>query len=156
MSTWDALHKEHAEIFVKVNLLEKALVDLLQKHTEEQAEKSLEQQKAFLDAFTHGITLHFTVEEKALFPEMKKIGQIAETLIDELLIQHKSILGKYSEFTQSSYDGEKRREILLGMLKELFAHTQKEEQFVYPLVKQLSKKQLEEVDHVANQLGYRL
>jgi hemerythrin-like domain-containing protein len=76
MSTWESLHKEHSEIFTKVNLLEKALIDLLQKRTE----RTSDLQTDFLKAFEVGITLHFTVEEEALFPALRKKGKNAETL----------------------------------------------------------------------------
>lgn len=141
---------------MKMNILEKALVDLLQKHTDEQVEKTLEQQKAFLEAFRQGLSLHFTVEEKALFPEMKNVGQIAETLIDELLVQHQSIMGKYEGVTKPANTNKERRENLLSLVQELIAHTKKEEQFVYPLVKQMSQEQLQVVDRLAKQLGYQI
>jgi hemerythrin-like domain-containing protein len=156
LTTWDSLHQEHGEIFVKMNILEKALADLLQKHTEEQVDRTLEQQKEFLEAFKQGLSLHFTVEEKALFPEMKQIGKIAESLVDELLVQHRSIVGKYEGIAERSNSNVERRTNLRSLVQELITHTKKEEESVYPLVKQMSREQLEVVDRTAKQLGYQV
>ena len=156
MGTWESLHSEHVEIFTKVNLLEKALMDLLQKHATEWLEKTSGLQRDFLEAFAAGITLHFTVEEEALFPELRKMGKHAETLVDELLLQHRSIMEKYSMIVQGSHTDVEKKETLSKMIKELAAHTQKEERFVQPIVKQMSPKQLKEVDQAANRLGYRV
>lgn len=156
LSTWESLHREHGEIFTRVNLLEKALVDLLQKHVAKKTENNLDLQRDFLEAFAHGIILHFTVEEEALFPELRKMGRHAETLVDELLLQHRSIVERYSMILQGSYTDGEKKEILLQMIRELAAHTQKEERFVQPIVRQMSLEQLKEVDQLANRLGYRV
>jgi hemerythrin superfamily protein len=139
-----------------VNLLEKALMTLLQKHMTEQLKNTSDLQRDFLEAFERGITLHFTVEEKALFPKLRKLGMYAETLVDELLLQHRSIMEKYSMIVEGSHTDEKRKEILLKMIKELATHTQKEEQFIQPIVAQMSLEQLREVDQTAYSLGYRV
>ena len=67
LTTWDSLHKEHVEIFLKVNLLEKALIDFLQKRVAKRSKSDSDQPTEFLEAFEHGIVLHFSVEEEALF-----------------------------------------------------------------------------------------
>jgi iron-sulfur cluster repair protein YtfE (RIC family) len=108
------LHKEHSEIFTRVNLLEKALIDLLQKRTAGGTERPPDIQKDFLEAFEHGITLHFTVEEEALFPALRKKGKNAETLVDELLLQHQSIMEKYSKIVQASHTDEERDSVGTG------------------------------------------
>jgi iron-sulfur cluster repair protein YtfE (RIC family) len=153
MGTWDVLHREHGEMFTKVNLLEKALIDLLQKHATD-TDGTVDQQKAFLEAFEHGITLHFTVEEEALFPELKKTGKDAATLVSELLQEHRSILQKYSQITQVSPRDAEKQGILLKMLTELQAHNRKEERTVPPIITQLSFAQLGKVDQAAKRLGY--
>jgi hemerythrin-like domain-containing protein len=79
LGTWASLHREHGEIFVKINLLEKALVDMLQKNVVAQKENALVQQSDFLEAFKQGIVLHFAVEKEALFPELAKIGKKRES-----------------------------------------------------------------------------
>ncbi len=155
MGTWNSLHIEHGEIFIKVNLLEKALMNVLQKNMAEQT-KGIDEQKDFLDAFKQGITLHFTVEKEALFPEVIKMGQTAKTLVDELLLQHQSIMEKYSLIVQGSGTNEEKVQILLDMAKELAVHAQKEERYVYPIVKQMSLEQLKEVDLVSKRLGYQV
>jgi DUF438 domain-containing protein len=150
------LHREHLEIFTRVHLLEKALIDLLQKHTDEYAEKTSDLQRDFLEAFEHGITLHFTVEEEALFPVLRKIGKNAGTLVDELLLQHRSIMKKYSTILQTVGADEAKKEILLKLVQELAAHSQKEEKSVPPIAAQMSLEQLREVDQAAKHLGYRV
>lgn len=156
MGTWESLHTEHAEIFTKMNLLEKALIDLLQKRTTGYMERTSDLQRDFLEAFEHGITLHFTVEEEALFPALRKKGKNAETLIDELLLQHRSIMEKYGKIVQASYTDEEKREILLGLARELAEHSRKEELSVPPIVTQMSLEQLSEIDQAAKRLGYHV
>jgi iron-sulfur cluster repair protein YtfE (RIC family) len=84
------------------------------------------------------------------------MGKNAETLVDELLLQHRSIMEKCSKIVQGSYINGEKKEILLKMIKELAAHTQKEERFVQPIVRQMSLEQLKKVDQAANRLGYRV
>jgi len=84
------------------------------------------------------------------------MGKNAETLVDELLLQHRSIMEKYSKIVQGSYINGEKKEILLKMIKELAAHIQKEERFVQPIVRQMSLEQLKKVDQAANRLGYRV
>ena len=134
MGTWDSLHREHLEIFTKVNLLERALIDFLQKRTAGPVAVNSDLQRDFLEAFKHGITLHFAVEEAALFPAMRKMGKTAATLVDELLVEHRSIMEKYGKTVQASDAAEEKRGILLQLIKERAAHTQKEEKFVSPIV----------------------
>ena len=152
LGTWDVLHREHGEMFTKVNLLEKALIDLLQKHATD-TEGTVDQQKAFLEAFEHGITLHFRVEEEALFPELKNTGKEAETLVNELLQEHSAIMKEYSQALTPQNDTE-QKEALLKMLTELQAHNRKEERSVTPIIAQLSFAQLGKVDQAAKRLGY--
>lgn len=84
------------------------------------------------------------------------MGKNAETLVDELLLQHRSIMEKYSKIVQGSYINGEKKEILLKMIEELAAHTQKEERFVQPIVRQMSLEQLKKVDQATNRLGYRV
>ena len=153
LGTWDSLHREHLEIFTKVNLLESALIDFLQKRTAGPVAVNSDLQRDFLEAFKHGITLHFAVEEAALFPAMRKMGKTAATLVDELLVEHRSIMEKYGK-TVHAADAEEKRGILLQLIQELAAHTQKEEKFVSPIVAQMSLGQQREVDQTAKRLGY--
>ncbi len=156
LSTWASLHREHGEIFVKINLLEKALVAMLQKNVAAPKENALVQQRDFLEAFKQGVVLHFAVEKEALFPEIAKIGKKEKTLMDELLFEHGSIMEKYLTIIQSPYGDEEKTETLLKMAQELEMHAQKEERDAYPLVKKLSPAQLEMVDQGAKRLGYRI
>jgi hemerythrin-like domain-containing protein len=139
-----------------VNLLEKALIDLLQKRTTGHPERTSDLQTDFLEAFKHAITLHFTVEEKALFPAMRTKGKNAETLVDELLLQHRSIMDKHSKITQASNTDEEKRELLLALARELAEHGRKEEMSVPPIVAQMSLEQLREIDEAAKRLGYNV
>jgi hemerythrin-like domain-containing protein len=155
LGTWESLQKEHSEIFAKVNLLEKALLDLVQKRTTGHSEGTSNMQTDFLEAFQKGITLHFTVEEIALFPVMKRKGTNAETLVDELLFQHQSIMEKHNRIMQA-YTDEEKRETLLRLAQELAEHTHKEDVSIPSVVAQMSPEQLREIDQTAKHLGYNL
>ena len=96
----------------------------------------------------------WTVEEEALFPALRKKGKNAETLVDELLLQHRSIMEKYSNIAQASHTDEEKREILLELAQELAEHGRKEEISVPPIVTQMSLEQLREIDQAAKRLGY--
>ncbi len=154
MGTWDSLHREHFEIYTRVNILEKALIDLLEKHTAEHSEKALSLQKDFLEAFEHGISMHFAVEEEALFPALRETGRASEVLVQELLAQHRSIMEKYSRVAQTALTDEQKKEILLQLVQELSKHHSKEEQSVPTLVKRLNIEQLVKIDRTAKSLGY--
>jgi hemerythrin-like domain-containing protein len=154
LGTWDSLHQEHLEIFTKVNLLEKALLDFLQKGVTENSASKKKPSKAFLNAFEQGILLHFAVEEKALFPHLRKVGKNAEKTVEGLLVQHQFIMEKYNAIIHTTHTTEEEMEILLAMIKKLGEHTRNEELFVPPLIKQMSLEQLGEVDQAAKRLGY--
>jgi iron-sulfur cluster repair protein YtfE (RIC family) len=139
-----------------VNLLEKALMDLLQKRTTGYLDRTSDLQKDFLEAFKLGIILHFTVEEEALFPALKRRGKNTENLVDELLLQHQSIMEKHGKMVQTSYSDEEKREILLWLARELAEHGRREEMSVPPIVAQMSLEQLMEIDQAAKRLGYHV
>ena len=154
LGTWDSLHQEHLEIFTKVNLLEKALIAFLKKGVTEHSVGKKNPPKAFLNAFEQGILLHFAVEEKALFPQLRKVGKNAEKIVKELLLQHQHIMEKYNAIMHSAHTDEEEMKLLLVMIKKLGEHTRNEELFVSPLMKQMSLEQLDEVDQAAKRLGY--
>lgn len=156
MGTWESLQAEPSQIFTRVNLLEKALMDLLQKHTTGHMKRTSEMQRDFLEAFEQGITLHFTVEEQALFPALRKKGRDAETLVDELLLQHQSIMEKHSKIMQAAYTEEEKREILSELARELAEHGLKEEMSIPPIVERIGLEQLREIDQAAKGLGYHV
>jgi hemerythrin-like domain-containing protein len=154
LGTWDSLHQEHLEIFTKVNLLEKALINFLQKGVTEISASKKNLPKAFLKAFEQGIILHFAVEEKALFPQLRKVGKNAEKIVKALMVQHQFIMEKYNAIVHAAQTDEERMTLLLLMIRRLEEHTRNEELFVLPLMKQMSLEQLGEVDQAAKRLGY--
>jgi iron-sulfur cluster repair protein YtfE (RIC family) len=143
-------------MFTKVNLLEKAMIDLLQKRAAEYMKRTSDLQREFLEAFEHGITLHFAVEEEALFPVLRKTGKDAETLIGELLLQHQSIMKKYGSILHALGSEDEKNETLLKLVQELTSHNQKEEKEVPAIVTRISLEQLRGIDQVAKRLGYRV
>ena len=156
LDTWGSLHKQHVEVFIRINLLEKALLDLLQNRATGYLEETANIQEDFLEAFEHGMTLHFTVEEKALFPILEKVEKKSETSISELLAEHKSIMEKYQKIRQTGAADKNKNEILLELVRELAKHGQKEEKTIPPLISQLTSEQLSSIDQSAERLGYRL
>jgi hemerythrin-like domain-containing protein len=156
LSTWESLHKQHLEVFTKINLLEKALLDLLQNHAARYMEGTANPQKDFLKAFEDGMILHFTVEENALFPVLGKVGKKGETLATELVAEHGSIMQKYSRIVQTRAADNSKNEILLELIHELGGHGRKEEETISPLISQLTSEQLSSIDQSAKLLGYHL
>ncbi len=156
LDTWGSLHKQHVEVFIRINLLEKALFELLQNRTTEYLKGTANIQEDFLEAFEHGMTLHFTVEEEALFPVLGKVEKKSETSISELLAEHKSIMEKYRKIRQTGAADKNRNEILLELVRELAKHGQKEEKTIPLLISQLTSEQLSSIDQNAERLGYRL
>jgi iron-sulfur cluster repair protein YtfE (RIC family) len=100
--------------------------------------------------------LHFAVEEEALFPVLGKVEKKGETLISELLAEHKSIMEKYGEIRHAGAADKNKNEILLELVRELAKHGQKEEKTLPPLISQLTSEQLSSIDQNAQRLGYRL
>jgi hemerythrin-like domain-containing protein len=147
---------DHQEVFTKVNLLEKALINFINTQTTENMKKTLEEQLFFLEAFEKGLAAHFAVEEKALFPEMLNMGSTSRTLVDELMTEHNSIVGKIHLTMQVARPWEERVDILQKMLRELATHAQKEETQAFPIVEQMSSEQLNRIDQASKQLGYKV
>jgi len=156
LDTWGSLHRQHVEVFIKINLLEKALLGLLQNRATGSLKGTADMQEDFLEAFELGMTLHFTVEEKALFPVLEKVEKKGETLISELLAEHKSIMEKYWKIRHAGAADKNKNEILLELVRELAKHGQKEEKTLPPLISQLTSEQLSSIDQNAQRLGYRL
>jgi hemerythrin-like domain-containing protein len=100
--------------------------------------------------------LHFTVEEEVLFPVLGKVGKKSETLVSELLDEHRSIMEKYSKIMHIIAADENKNEVLLELARELAKHGQKEEKTIPPLISQLTSEQLSSIDQSAKSLGYRL
>jgi len=76
LSTWELLSREHYEVLSKIQLLEKASINLLKERTKDLAlGKALKLQKDFLDLFKAGLMRHFMVEEEALFPMLRVGGE---------------------------------------------------------------------------------
>jgi hemerythrin superfamily protein len=98
--------------------------------------------------------LHFAVEEKALFPQLRKVGKNAEKIVTGLLLQHQYIMEKYNAIMHTAHTDEEEMKLLLVMIKKLGEHNRNEEIFVSPLIKQMSLEQLGEVDQAAKRLGY--
>ena len=154
MGTWDSLHKQHVDVFIRINLLEKALLGLLQNRTTEGVKGAASLQEDFLKAFEQGMILHFAVEEEALFPILARVGEKPGILVSELLAEHKSIMEKHNMIMQiTTVDKDK---ILLELARELANHGKKEEQNIPPIVSQLTPEQLNNIDQDAKRLGYRL
>lgn len=154
MGTWDSLHKQHVDVFIKINLLEKALLGLLQNLKTGDMKGAASLQEDFLKAFEQGMILHFTVEEEALFPVLARAGEKPRILISELLAEHKSIMEKHNMIVQTAaVDKDK---ILLELIRELADHAKKEEQSIPSIISQLTSEQLSNIDQDAKRLGYRL
>ena len=156
MDTWESLHKQHIEVFIKINLLEKAMLDLLQNRTTGYLKGTTNLQEDFLEAFEQGMILHFAVEESALFPVLGKVEKKGETSISELLADHKSIMEKYSKIRQTTAGDKNKNDILLELIRELAKHSQKEEKTIPPLISQLTSEQLSSIDQSSKRLGYPL
>ena len=132
------------------------LLDLLQNRTTEYMKGTASLQEDFLEAFRDGMILHFTVEEEALFPVLGKVGKKSETLVSELLDEHRSIMEKYGKIMQTAAADENKNEILLELARELAKHGQKEEKTIPPLISQLTSEHLSSIDQGAKNLGYSL
>jgi hemerythrin-like domain-containing protein len=154
MSALETWQKDHEQICKKNHILEKALLNLLHNQISQQSNKPFEEQKSFIEAFQKGLKLHFAVEEKAFFPEIRKMGQPAEELVEELLQEHETMLEQCQQSTDTKYSNQERTKILLKIAAELEAHAQKEETHAYPFVKQMSHEQLEKIDQAAHNEGY--
>ncbi len=113
-------------------------------------------QEDFLEAFEHGMTLHFTVEEKALYPVLEKVENKSEASISELLADHKSIMERYRKIRQTGAADKNKNEMLLELVRELAKHGQKEEKTIPLLISHLTSEQLRSIDQSAELLGYRL
>jgi len=152
METWSLLSKEHHTVFRKIQLLEEASINLLEKKFINEPE--LSPVNDFLEFFRFGMVQHFRIEAQTLFPALKNASNSNEKLILELLSEHQAILQKYStlgKLRDQRIDG---TEQLLDFLKSLSDHTRKEEELLPPLIERLDQKQLRMIDEKAKSLGY--
>jgi len=166
MSTWVLLSKDHREILKKIQLLEKALINLLQDASLDALtdEKKLHGErlkvvKDFLKLYRHGVMHHFKIEEVALFPVLRNATTDAlcgDYIIEQLLIEHKTINSNYLELENIKKSSKNPTKILFELLNALSAHARIEEELLPPLVQSLSEEQMKRIDEKATSLGYNV
>ena len=115
-------------------------------------EKSEELVEDFLKYFKVGVTHHFKIEEKALFPILRSNVKDAEPFISELISEHKDIINKYFKLQ----NGFTQTRDLTDLLKALSTHAGKEERVLPPLIAFLNGEQLQKIDELTKRLGYSL
>lgn len=140
----------------KIDLLEKALKNLLEKHiADPKSTETPALQKDFVEAFRSGLMLHFAVEKEALFPELQTLGKDASTTVKELLTDHDAIIKNLSDLETKDISQDKAQR-WSEILDVLSVHGRKEETTLPPLVKRLNTQQLTKIDNTAKKLGYNL
>jgi len=63
---------------------------------------------------------------------------------------------KYFKIKKGKGSAKDQGKLLLGLLKDLSAHAQKEENSIPSLIRRLSQEQLKQIKQVAKRLGYDL
>ncbi len=154
LSGFEAWKKDHREISLKMQLLEKALLNLLRNRTEEK--DSPELHNDFLEALRKGVETHFRIEEQAIFPEIKKLSPETEALVKELILEHGTIRKGYRAGSETAQNSKERTDILLETAKTIETHIQKEEKYAYPLLEHMSQEQLKKITETAASLGYQV
>jgi len=126
------LSTDHASVFQTIQLLEAALKELLQMALTayEADEETLNSHvKGFMSYFNKDITLHFRIEEEAVFPELK-----GEKLVKGLLKEHGEIRSTFGGITTAT-DGETKLKLLRQGMDLLRKHAENEEKNLLPLIK---------------------
>lgn len=155
MSTTRALSKEHQTILARIQLLERACLDLLKRRTltsRTDDGKIPDLVEDFLQSKL-GIMLHFKVEEEALFPTLRSVSESNETAISALIGEHKTIMQKFSALHHAKETGTPI-DVLLDLLRDLSAHAAREERLYPSLIQSLTEEQLKRIDDEAKRLGY--
>lgn len=136
-SLWRSLSKDHIEILVRIQLLENALIDLLNKRVKNiDVGRASKFQEDFLELFKIGVMEHFKTEEEILFPMLReKAGKEAEKIVSELLVEHETIMQRYFKIVKNKGSLTDQSELLLALLKHLSEHAKKEELIIPTLLK---------------------
>lgn len=155
MSTTRELSKEHQTILARIQLLERACLDLLKRRTltsRTDDDKIPDVVEDFLQSKL-GIMLHFKVEEEALFPTLRSVSESNETAISALIEEHKTIMQKFSALHHAKETGTPI-DVPLDLLRDLRAHAAREERLYPSLIQSLTEEQLKRIDDEAKRLGY--
>ncbi|MFH0897308.1 MAG: hemerythrin domain-containing protein, partial [Candidatus Bathyarchaeota archaeon] len=137
MSTCALVNEEHQEILKKIHLLEEASLDLLKKQAF--SETNLGPLKEFLEVFKFGVLQHFEIEEKALFPVLRKASKDKEQPILELIYEHGALIQTYSNL-QNRISPTNYAKMLKDFIEALSAHARKELELLPPLMEALNEE----------------
>ena len=126
------LSTEHEMVFKTINSLEDALSELLKK-TLNVYEVDKEQLKDyacdFMEYFNKNVSVHFSIEEDVVFPELR-----GEGLVDELLKEHREIRTTFKNLIVAE-DVETKLKLLREVMDMLRRHAEKEDSQLLPLIK---------------------
>lgn len=154
-NTVNNLSQEHQVVFKKLQALAKP-ADELDKGT-----GGIEEVKEFSSFLEKEITLHFEIEEKALFPVLGKMIGADSGPVYVMLMEHEDLMPKFRELIELSKDlngsdpNKRKRAAKLArvIINSLYNHAQKEDQILFPYAQTaLAPEQQAEVDSAAEKL----
>lgn len=153
MSFLKILSSEHSDVLKRTQLFEKAALQCFENKKNLSKEEYLEIVTPCRTLFGAGLAVHFKFEEMALFPVIIRKSKEAEQTVRNLILDHKLMMRKFSEF-EAVTDYNLSIQLLNGLMKDLAFHAEKEEGFFSSI--HLSKDEAAKIDEVACALGYKI
>lgn len=154
-ATVETLSKEHEVVFQRLPALVKPADNL------EKGAGGVQEIKDFSTFIEKEITVHFDIEEKALFPVLGRMIGTDSGPIYVMLSEHDDLSPKFKELVELSkkLNGNdpainKRAAYLTKYIANvLYNHAQKEEQILFPFaLNALAPEQIAEVDSIASKI----
>lgn len=153
--TIENLSREHTEVYQRLQELVKP-VEELEKET-----GGIQQIKDFSSFLEKEITLHFEIEEKALFPALGKLIGTDSGPVYVMLVEHEDLSPKFQELVElsrqlsGSKSEHKKKIVQLSryIINTLYNHAQKEDQILFPFAQSaLTSQQGDEIDSAADKI----
>lgn len=154
-NTVNNLSNEHQLVFQRLQALVKP-ADELEKGT-----GGIPEIKDFSSFLEKEITLHFDIEEKALFPILGRMIGTDSGPVYVMLTEHEDLMPKFRELIELSkklngsdpHSGKRAAWLAKYIINTLYNHAQKEEQILFPFaLNALAPEQQAEVDSAAEKL----
>jgi sugar-specific transcriptional regulator TrmB/hemerythrin-like domain-containing protein len=145
------LSKDHYEVLRKIQLFEEVALSLFKKEMLKEGAPGFADD--FLEFFKLGLSEHFQMEEKILFPVLKDTFPPEEHAISKLAKEHKVLLQKYAKIQKLNQKAGLKTQVT-DFLAYLTAHARTEEDLFPLLIERLDRKRLRKIGSTVKRLGY--
>ncbi len=143
---------EHADIYKRAQILEKASLEFLRSKKQLSREEYLSILKPYGNQFKTGLEAHFRIEETAIFPIFMAKSQTARRTIPKLISEHSWIMQRFKEFGDiEEYDIS--IQTLTDLMIGLSSHAKKEDEILSSIP--LTQDEASRVNELARGIGFQ-